>query len=387
MNPITATTGISVVHVFPYSPTVSGGHSNAVRGFISCQRAKHINAVGIAPKPETAGAQPQWEFPLAEVDSLWELRWKAIAERFSISPVNSLLQFYSVDLRFAPLLRDLRQTGIPYVLNSQGQLNFHSVVHWFKKFVYLNLVNRGPRKAAGVQSLTVVADRRLNRLMPGYRGLRLVQGNLVQHPNPAELRPGSRSDYGIPTDAFVLVFLGRLDVWVKGLDILVEAFSRLPSEQFHLVMAGPDWEGGKTKLENLANQFMCRSRIHFIGPVYGAGKWSLLRMADLFVSPSRWEAFGIALVEAMAIGLPLVTSNRISLAPELRAADAAFMVPVSVEALGQAVAMLAADPQRRHELGARARAWAEEHCDPDRVGARFAEFYRSILKRTHVTSD
>ncbi|HSA09027.1 MAG TPA: glycosyltransferase [Candidatus Paceibacterota bacterium] len=119
---------------------------------------------------------------------------------------------------------------------------------------------------------------------------------------------------------------------------------------------------------------------------YGAEKWSLLRMADLFVSPSRWEAFGIALVEAMAMGLPLVTSSQISLAPELHEAGAALMVPVSVEPLRQAIATIEADPERRRALSLRARAWAEKTCNPDRAGARFQEFYRAILDKPRMAA-
>jgi glycosyltransferase involved in cell wall biosynthesis len=374
-------TNCCAVHVFPYSPTLSGGHSNAIRGFIACQRAKQINAVGVAPKPDAAAAQRSWDFPLAEVDSLWDLRWTAIAEQFATAPGNSLLHFHSVDHRFAPLLSDLRRAGVPHVYTSQGQLNFRGVVHGLKKFAYLNFVDRGPRKAAGLHVLSTVADHRMRRLLPGYRGLTLIQGNLVQLPKPAELGTGSRSDYGLPQDAFLLVFLGRLDVWVKGLDVLVEAFSCLPPERFRLVLAGPDWMGGKNELEHLAERFGCRNRIHFVGPVYGPEKWSLLQMADLFVSPSRWEAFSTAHAEAMALGLPVVTSNQITLVPDLREADAAVMVPVSAEPLRNAIATLAADPPRRRALGIRAKAWAEQNCNPDRAGARFEEFYQAIVAK------
>src|ERR1039458_7980616 len=96
----------------------------------------------------------------------------------------------------------------------------------------------------------------------------------------------SRSDYEIPQDAIVLIFLGRMDVWVKGLDLLVQAFSCLPPDRFRLLMVGPDWQEGRAKLEHLAERFGCRNRIRFLGPIYGDKKWSLLRMADIFVSPS-----------------------------------------------------------------------------------------------------
>jgi len=378
---------VNVVHVFPYSPALSGGHANAIRSFIACQRAKDVNAVGIAPKPEEQAGPTDWGFPLTEVDSLWNLRWAAIADRFAIRPGNSLLHFHSVDYRFVPLLNDLRRAGVPYVLTSHGQLNFRSAAHWFKKLVYLNFVDRSLRKAAGLHLLTNFGQGRAKSLLPGYRGVMLVQGNLVSLPGLAKLPAGSRSDYAIPPEAFVLVFLGRLDVWGKGLDLVVEAFSCLPAERFRLVLAGPDWREGRANLELLARRIGCRERIHFVGPVYGEKKWSLLRMADVFVSPSRWEAFNIALAEAMAVGLPAVTSTKGNLAPDLRKADAALLTPLEVEPLAKAIASLEADQERRRALGRRGKAWVEANCNPDLAGPRFREFYQSILDRTCNAKD
>jgi glycosyltransferase involved in cell wall biosynthesis len=359
---------------------VAGGHANAIRSFIACQRAKQINAVALAPKPDAPAAETSWEFPLAEVDSLWDLRWVNIAEQFGIGSGNSLLHLHSVNRRYAPLLADLRRARVPYVMTSHGQLGFQNPWHWLQKFVYLHLVNRGPIHAAGLHLLTRFAARRMRCLLPGFQGVKMVQGNLVSVPNLAELPTASRSDYALPADAFVLVFLGRLDVWVKGLDILVEAFSCLPSDKSHLVLVGPDWNDGKATLEQLGDRFGCKDRVHFTGPLYGAKKWSLLRMADLFVSPSRWEAFSIAQAEAMAIGLPVVTSTNVNLASELREADAALLTPPTAELLAKALATLAADAERRQALGKRGKAWMERNCDPARAGARFLEFYQSVLE-------
>ena len=361
---------------------MAGGHSNAIRGFIACQRAKQINAVGISPKPDSPAAEKSWEFPLAEVDSLWSLRWAGIAEQFGIAASNSLLHLHSVNRRYAPLLADLRRAGVPYVMTSHGQLGFQNAWRWLYKFVYLNLINRGPIRADGLHLLTKFAAHRMRFLLPGFRGAKMVQGNLVTVPNLAKLPTASRSDYGLPKDAFVLLFLGRLDIWVKGLDLLVEAFSCLPPTRSHLVLVGPDWNDGKAKLERLANQFGCGERVHFVGPAYGEQKWSLLRLADAFVSPSRWEAFSIAQAEAMAMGLPVVTSTKVNLASELRETDAAFVVPLEPEPLARVMAALEADSERRRSVGERGKAWIERHCDPGRAGTRFLEFYQSILEKT-----
>ena len=165
---------VNVVHVFPYTPRMSGGHSHAIRNFIACQRAKEINAVGIAPKADKEAPETSWGFPLVEVDSLWNLHWATLAERFTIPPVSSLVNFHSVNRRFAPLLADLRRAGVPYVLTSHGQLSFQNAWRWLKKFVYLNCLNRGPINAAGLHVLTTFAARRMPFLLPGYEGLELI---------------------------------------------------------------------------------------------------------------------------------------------------------------------------------------------------------------------
>lgn len=339
--------------------------------------------MGIAPKADPGGADADWEFPLAEVDSLWDLRWPAIAGRFGLKAEHSLLNLHDVGRRYAPWLADLRRAGVPYTLTSHGQLGFQTPWRWLKKFVYLNCVNRDAIKAAGLHFLTSFAAQRVKYLLPGYRGAKLVQGNLVGLPNLAGLPCGSRSDFAIPQEAFVLLFLGRLDVWVKGLDLVVQAFSCLPSQRLRLVFAGPDWREGKAELEQIAKRCGCSDRVHFPGAVYGEKKWSLLRLADVFVSPSRWEAFSIAQAEAMAVGLPVVTSTRVNLASELREADAALLTPLAVEPLARALATLAADEERRRALGHRGKAWVERNCNPDRAGARFLEFYQSVLEKTH----
>jgi glycosyltransferase involved in cell wall biosynthesis len=378
---------VNVVHLFPYSARKLGGHTNAICSFIACQRAKQINAVGIAPKPDPGAAETNWEFPLVEVEAIPNLRWADLAEQFGIAPGNSLLHFHSVTRRYAPLLADLRRAGVPYVLTSHGQLTFQNAWRWLSKFVYLHCVNRSPLNAAGLHLLTRFAAQRVGFLLPAYRGLKLIQGNLVAVPNLAELPAVSRSDYAIPPEAFVLLYLGRLDVWVKGLDFLVEAFSCLPAPRCHLVLVGPDWQAGKASLVQMANQLGCGARVHFIEPVYGLKKWSLLRLADAFVSPSRWEAFSIAQAEAMAIGLPVVTSTQVNLASDLREADAALLTPLAVEPLAKAMATLEADGERRHALGNRGRAWAELNCGADRAGARFLEFYQAILEQAHGAGD
>ncbi len=374
-------TPLNVVHVFPYSPRVSGGHSNAIRSFIDCQRANGLNAVGVAVQAANAPAVADFGFPLYEGDSFSNLSWETIARQFAMARGHSLVHFHNVTRAYAPLINDLRRAGIPYVFTGHGQFSFKNGFHGLEKFLYLNCWDRGPRRADGLHFLARHTERRADFLLPGYRGVRLVLGNLVTIPELDQLPVASPEDFQIPNDRFVLLFLGRLDVWIKGLDLLVEALSCLPPNRFCLVLAGPDWKGGKAKLEALAEEYGCRDRLRFPGPVYGEKKWSLFKMANVFVSPSRYEAFNITQAEAMACGLPVVTSTTTSLAPELRDAGAAIVSPLAAEPLARAMATLEADPELRRIMSARGRAWVEMNCDPKLAGKRFRRFYELVLAR------
>ncbi|PWU18501.1 MAG: hypothetical protein C5B50_08940 [Verrucomicrobia bacterium] len=373
---------VNVLHVFPYSPRISGGHSNAIRNFIQCQRPRGINAVAIAPRTDSPVAL-DWGFPLLETDLPAGLQWEALDREFGLRVGNTVVHLHNVERAHLPFLSQLHSARVPHVYTSHGQLNFRGVIHWLKKFVYLHLLDSGPRRAGGIHLLTQVAAQRLPRLLPRFHGPVLVQGNLADVAALAATPPCERSEFGLPADVFVLLFLGRLDVHVKGLDFLLRAYAALPAEKFRLVMAGPEWQAGRAQLDLLARELGCRDRIHFTGPLYGEKKWGLLRLADAFVSPSRWDAFPVAMIEAMAAGLPVVTSNKIGPAQEFAQAQAALVVPLDETALAQAIAKLEAEPEERKALAQRGRAWAELNCSPERAGARFGEFYEAVLTKTN----
>ena len=377
---------MNVIHIFPYTAHVSGGHSNAIRAFIDSQKLAGINAVAISPFPNPPVPAMTFDFPLIEVDSLWSLRWDSIAEKFGIRSGDSVVHFHSINRRFAPLMADLRKNGVPYTFTSHGQLGIQSPARWAKKFIYLNLVDRGVRRASGIQLLTTSAFNNLKYVLPAYRGNTLVQGNLIRFPNLDTPPVQSRADFGIPPDAFVLLYLGRIDVRIKGLDLLIETMSHLPERKFRLVLAGPDWEDGISRLKKLAEASGCRDRIQFLGPAYGDKKWDILRQSDLFVSPSRREAFGLAIAEAMACGLPVLTSETICLAGELRAADAATITSPEPKSIAQSIAMLANDRPRREALASNGKAWVQEHCSAERAGIRFRDFYAGILAKQNASS-
>lgn len=179
------------------------------------------------------------------------------------------------------------------------------------------------------------------------------------------------ADLDVPTDAHVLLAVSRL-VPLKDVGFAIRALShpRVPSNSF-LLLAGDGSE--RPRLEQLAGDLGVAARVRFLGSRLDVDR--LLRVADVFLHPSRLEYFGLAVAQALASGLPVVV--RRSHPPEVINAfdeiveDGATGYKVSsAEEMGACVAALLADPGRRAEIGRRARLFAvREYSWPRHVDA------------------
>jgi glycosyltransferase involved in cell wall biosynthesis len=115
-----------------------------------------------------------------------------------------------------------------------------------------------------------------------------------------------------------LLYLGRIDP-KKACDILLKAFASSAQQQLdlHLVMAGPDPNQWKPQLAAIAERAGIANRVHWPGMVKGIAKSGAFDLCEAFILPSHQENFGIAVVEALAAGRPVLLSDKINIAPEI----------------------------------------------------------------------
>jgi glycosyltransferase involved in cell wall biosynthesis len=151
----------------------------------------------------------------------------------------------------------------------------------------------------------------------------------------------------------VLLFLGRIHE-KKGCDILLRAFAKIlrtPNPDIRLVLAGPDHTGWTTELKALADRLQISGQLVWADMLSGDVKWGMLRHAEVFVLPSHQENFGIAVVEALACGTPVLISNKVNIWREIVEDQAGFVdeddEPGTTRLLEQ---WLAADTGRKSEM-------------------------------------
>jgi len=179
-------------------------------------------------------------------------------------------------------------------------------------------------------------------------------------------------------DRRVLAFTGRL-VPHKGVDLLLRALVALPPDVALIVVGrGPRLES----LVQLARRLGVRERVRFCSSVRDAELPGYLRAADLFVFPSqnRLEGFGLAVAEAMACGLPVLTSDMPGVREVIEPGVEGLLIePMIASDLVARITELLDDPPRRARMGAAARVRAERLYGVTTVVDAILRVYRDLL--------
>lgn len=221
-------------------------------------------------------------------------------------------------------------------------------------------------------------------------GLSLASATLRYAPRD---KPVTVVPYGVDLERFqppqrdsarsgevVIGSVGRLSR-EKGLDVLLDAFARLPQNgaSVRLVVAGDGPLRGK--LEAQAQRLGIASRVEFRGEVPHDAVPDVLAELDIFVMPSRAEGFGVAALEASAMELPVVASRIHGIPDVVRDGRTGLLVPPGdAGALASAIARLVGDRTLRDELGRAGRAFVEERYRWQDNVAQMEHLYQHLLQ-------
>lgn len=271
-----------------------------------------------------------------------------------------------------------RKLGLPLVVSPRGMLTAWSIQHkgWKKQFAWW-LYQRRDLRSARLLHATSMDE------AEGFRALGLTQPiavipNGVELPSPLSLdrgesdatlaRPmgegqgvrasGEVSNPSSPSQLRTALFLSRVHP-KKGLLELVEAWARVRPAHWRMVIAGGDEGGHRAAVEAAISARGLESQFSFVGEVSDTERWAHYRSADLFVLPTKSENFGIVVAEALACGIPVITTKG---APweELETHRCGWWVNLGVEPLVAALnSAVQASEETRREMGCRGRVLIE----------------------------
>jgi glycosyltransferase involved in cell wall biosynthesis len=277
-----------------------------------------------------------------------------------------------------------RRRRIPYVVRPLGTLNRWGMANrhrWLKRLSFALLERRLLARAACIHYTS--EQERIEAAELGVLQRSVVVPLGIEFDSFAALpaRGWLRARAPHLDGRTVALFLSRVDP-KKGLDLLIPALAAMKSRgvPLTLVVAGQGEPMFEATLRREAARLEVESEIVWAGFVRGRDKLSLLADADLFVLPSYSENFGVAVVEAMAAGLPVVVSDQVGIHREVEATGAGTVVPCRVEDLAGALTRLVTSPGARREMGARARGLAGDCFSLDRMTTRLVELYEEILR-------
>lgn len=275
------------------------------------------------------------------------------ARRYDAVIVNGLWQYQGFGT-----WRALRRIGHPYFVFTHGMLD-----PWFKKAYPLKHLKKAfywpwaeyrvLRDAAGVLFTTEEERQLARQSFRLYRAKEhVVAFGTSAPPNDAErLRTLFFAKHPELRGKRIVLFLSRIHE-KKGCDLLVGAFARVAAADpsLHLVMAGPDQTGLLPQLLKLAHAGGVAERISWPGMLEGGVKWGAFYASEVFALPSHQENFGIAVVEALACGLPVLISDKVNIWREVESEGAGLVNSDTLEGTTRGLTDYIALPESSRRL-------------------------------------
>ncbi len=269
-----------------------------------------------------------------------------------------------------------KRFSIPLIISPRGMLEpWARSYRSLKKILAWYLYQRRDLRTAAVLHATSEQEA-VNLQALGFHLPVAVIANGVDIPIPLEPHRESRGKKTV-------LFLSRVHP-IKGIVNLVRAWAEIRPDDWQVVIAGPDEAGHRAEVEQELERQGLTDTFVFIGSVSDQDKWQLYNSADLFVLPSHSENFGIVIAEALAAGVPVITT-RATPWEELEAHNCGWWIDIGVEPLATALKeAITLSAEERRAMGRRGSQLVEQNYSWDTIGKEMVAVYEWVLRGGEV---
>jgi glycosyltransferase involved in cell wall biosynthesis len=272
------------------------------------------------------------------------------------------------------LARIAVRRGIPRIVSTRGMLTAWALKHkTFKKHIAWWLYQRWDLCSAVRHHVTADSEAQAVQRLELAVPVTMIPNGVDIPDTPANCSPAGAACEGREKTA---LFLGRVYP-VKGLPILIDAWAHVRPRGWRLHIAGPDEAGHRAVVQRRVSDAGLADVVSFLGPLYGEAKRAALLGADLFVLPTYSENFGMAIGEALAHGLPVLTTTGAPW-PQLMTRSCGWRVAPTREDLALGLRHATSlDRQTMRAMGARGRQLVAAEFSWASVAEKFSALYRA----------
>lgn len=390
---------MKVLHVIPSVPQVRGGTSQAILDMVKALRDNKIDAeiattndngddlldVPLQKRVEYEHV-PVWFFHRFS-PTVKPLREYAFSRQFTYWLWSNICNYQLVHVHalfsYLPTITMAiaRRKNIPYIVTPHGllcQWSLQQSAH--KKQVYLGLIERANLSCSQAIHFTSQQEQQeVFQLKLETPNLVLPLGISLPKQIP-DARVRLRQRFNISTNKPIILFLSRLHP-KKGLDYLIPALSKVAHYRFTFILAGSGAPEYEAEINSLITFNGLRDRTFFAGFVEGETKDLLLQGSDLFVLTSHSENFSVAVLEALAVGLPVLATPGVALASIVQQHKLGYVTKLDVLAISNALEHYLNHPQAAKEMGDRACQLILERYTCKQIASQMQQVYTDILNQ------
>lgn len=265
---------------------------------------------------------------------------------------------------------------IPYIVSPRGTIYPETMAMgrasfkaWYMKYLALPFL----KKSAAIH---YTAEDEMQKVQ---QHLGLQNGIVIANGIAAVKNKKTAFPEFIPNTEFLL-FLGRIDA-KKGLDLLIDAFRDTSKINLNLILviAGPDSNGHLQVIKNKIKLHNLQQKVVFTGQVLGLQKQQLYCHAKAFILSSYSENFGMAVVEAMAYGCPIIISNQVGIYKDILQYNAGIVTETTIESVKNGILEAISSPDNNIKMIENAQKLVHQKYDISQVAKEFLQLYTSII--------
>ncbi|WP_442786330.1 hormogonium polysaccharide biosynthesis glycosyltransferase HpsP [Leptothoe sp. PORK10 BA2] len=393
---------MNILQIVPSISLVYGGPSQMVRGLSRALARQDVTVTVLTTDSNGDEGQAPLAVPLnqpVETDGYHTIYFRCAPFRrykFSLSLLQ-WLQRHGTDYDlahihalFSPVTSGAatvaRWQKLPYILRPLGTLDPADLAKkkQFKQ-LYAALLERPNIQGAAALHFTSEQEAKVSeRFGVNTRDMVLPLGVVLPEftCGDAEAQQMVRQRYGIADGMPILLFMSRIDP-KKGLDLLLPALQdlRQSGQSFHFMLCGGNPQD-QAYVDGIGQQIknsVLKDCTTVTGFVTGDLKAKILQAADVFVLPSYYENFGIAVAEAMMAGKPVVISDQVHIWQDIETSQSGWVTRCDQSELTAKLTEALTDGGERRQRGENGRGFAQENYGWDAIATRMIDQYRQLL--------